>query len=235
MNKALCVSGTIHIIVLCFLIMVPGLVFRRYRIPDKVYTVNLMQAEQSREVTTVVKKLPRKPKPVAKKKPVKKKAKPKPKPVKKKKPPAKPKPKPKKPEKTLSQRISERLDKEFVEPSKTVVRSPAPSAPAARSSMKVDADAFPHTWYLNLIQSKVKLNWNEPSGLIFSGSSMETSVAFVVLSNGAIVNVRLVRGAGNSTVDQSAMEAVRATALPPLPAGYKKDRLDVNMHFNLER
>ena len=244
-NRAFAISAAVHIIVLFLVVFVPGLGIRQFRIPEKVYNVNLVPDQKKQEAAKIIKELPKKKKirkPVKKKtekspveKKVRKKTKPKPKPGKKQ---TVKKTRPRKQEKSLQERLNERLKKEETKFKEPVVREKSAVKPRVRNygtKTRIDAAAFPHQWYLSLIQNKVKLNWNEPSDILFSGRALEVTVGFIILKNGGITNVKIIKGSGNSRVDRSAIEALHATVLPPLPDSYKKQQLEVKMRFELSQ
>ncbi len=59
-NRAFIISATIHVLVLFLIILIPGLGIRRYRIPEKVYNVNLVPEQKKPDVAKIIKKLPKK-------------------------------------------------------------------------------------------------------------------------------------------------------------------------------
>jgi TonB family protein len=91
---------------------------------------------------------------------------------------------------------------------------------------------FPHSWYVAIVQNTVYQNWKIPSRLSSARPSSRATVAFRIRRNGTLTNVALKGSSGYTLMDRSAVEAVRSiTALPPLPADYKEESLDVVVYF----
>ncbi|HRZ87512.1 MAG TPA: energy transducer TonB [bacterium] len=160
-----------------------------------------------------------------------------------------------KPEKSLKDRISEKLaavekDTKDESPKKPAEKEPEGDA-SSGSSLKISSgsgsmtagigDGFgdtdlPFAWYLDLIQTKIADNWEEPSGLLVQSDTVSVVVFFRVDRSGAVSNLSIKTSAGREDIDNSVIEAVkRAQPLPPLPDEYKGDFLDINIKFDLNR
>jgi protein TonB len=158
-------------------------------------------------------------------------------------PPPKPKrvvltPPARKPEKTLEERLAERLEAEdrkrpsAPRESETQAQSPQTQAGSAR----VTASRFPYGWYLSVIQGKVSSNWDQPSARLVAEDSLTASVAFVIERDGSVHGVTVSRSSGRSTLDQSAAKAVRdSEPFPPLPDDYRENNLPVTIDFTIVR
>ncbi len=92
---------------------------------------------------------------------------------------------------------------------------------------------FPHSWYVAIVQNTVYQNWKIPSRLSSASPSTRSTVSFRIRRNGTLSDVVLRGSSGYTLMDRSAIEAVRSiSALPPLPADYKEDSLDVLVYFS---
>ena len=163
----------------------------------------------------------------------KKVVKPKPKKVK----PKKQKSKPKKPEKSVEEKIQERLkklDKNKWENPKTFQKknreTPKPKPQAASSITALEN--FPYTWYLTTLQNKVKQVWSQPQDTILKKGAQ---IKFLISRNGGVSQVKLIQTSGSSLMDESAMRAVReGSPYAPLPRQYDGNSLTVTIIFELE-
>ncbi len=138
-------------------------------------------------------------------------------------------------EKTLEERLAERLRAQ--DEAREEEREPEPvvEEPAAASAV-VTASRFPYSWYLSIIQGKVRLNWKQPSSRLVSDEKLSTQISFRIGRRGEIEVVTVRRSSGLQNVDQSAVKAVReSTPFPPLPADYMEDHLDVTIDFTVAR
>ena len=141
-------------------------------------------------------------------------------------------PPPKRREKSLEEKIAERLKAEERERPREEAPeespTPPPSGTTTISAGKV-AD-----YYLTMLQGKITRNWKQTSARFAAGKALTARVSFTVLSDGSITNLRLARSSGWTTVDQSALQAVRASApFAGLPPTYSGDRLDVTIDFTV--
>jgi TonB family protein len=83
---------------------------------------------------------------------------------------------------------------------------------------------------LTMIKGKIEQNWNPPS-VRFAAGDPTVRVTFRILRSGEVVDLALARPSGWSTLDQSAIQAVRASAPLTFPPNDKRDHLDVAMDF----
>ena len=139
-------------------------------------------------------------------------------------------------EKTLEERLAERLRaqdearEERTKPEERVAEEPV------ASSAVVTASRFPYSWYLSIIQGKVRLNWKQPSSRLISSEKLSAQISFRIAPSGDIEVVTVRRSSGLQNVDQSAVTAVRDSApFPPLPDDYMDDHLDVTIDFTVAR
>ncbi len=139
-------------------------------------------------------------------------------------------------EKTLEERLAERLNaqdearEERTEPEERVAEE------HTAASAVVTASRFPYSWYLSIIQGKVRLNWKQPSSRLISNEKLSAQISFRIAKSGDIEVVTVRRSSGLQNVDQSAVTAVRDSApFPPLPSDYMDDHLDVTIDFTVAR
>jgi TonB family protein len=85
-----------------------------------------------------------------------------------------------------------------------------------------------------MLQGKITRNWKQPSVRFAGGGDLTARVTFRVLRSGEITAISLATSSGRSTVDQSAIQAVRASApLAELPSTYPGNHLDVTVDFTV--
>ena len=98
------------------------------------------------------------------------------------------------------------------------------------TSIAVEGDKFPFSYYLSAIERKVSQNW-------FSGVSSESvghscGVYFRVRKDGRIEDLRSERSSGHSYFDRSATRAIRSAApFPPLPRAFSDEFLGIHFTF----
>jgi len=99
----------------------------------------------------------------------------------------------------------------------------------------VDIRKFPYEWYLRSMEDKIYRNWDTISTNFFTDQSLQVTVHFTVDRQGKVGDIYVEASSLNDALDISAMDAVRQSApLPPLPAGYSEQLLEVHFGFNLE-
>ena len=106
---------------------------------------------------------------------------------------------------------------------------------SALPGVSVDNPDFQFTYYLVIIQNKISNNWAPPHGGEKLGEKRRTVVAFRILRNGQVKDIRVETPSGASFLDQSAVRAIsRSSPLPPLPQRFLDDFLGVHFSFELE-
>lgn len=142
-------------------------------------------------------------------------------------------PPPKPPEKTLEEKIADRLKNQEQSRPKEETPSPRPVEQQPSGSTKITAGKVAD-YYLTVLQGKITRNWKQPSARFTGGDALTVRVSFTILRNGDITGLQVARASGWSTVDQSALQAVRSSApFGALPPTYKDDRLDVTIDFTV--
>ena len=143
-------------------------------------------------------------------------------------------PPPQRVEKSLEEKIAERLKQQEASRPKEKPREETPRPQKPAGSTKITAGKVVADYYLTMLQGKITRNWNQPSARFTGGESPTARVSFTVLNSGAITNLRITRSSNWSTIDQSAVQAVRSSApFAELPQTYLGDRLDVTIDFTI--
>ena len=83
--------------------------------------------------------------------------------------------------------------------------------------------------YRNRMLNQIKERWT----WVGKRTDLEVTLRFGVRGDGEIVGIRLVKGSGDFSYDDSVVRAVkRASPLPPPPVNYRKDFMDVELTFH---
>jgi protein TonB len=229
MTRLLVISAILHVVVLILVPLVPGL-RPHYDFEPQAYAVELVElpSEEPAEEASVE---PPPPEPPKVEEPEPEESIPEdPKPTRRK--PKLPTPKP---EKSLEEKIAERMNRqERTRPPEQPKATPAPTAPAATTTIK--ASQVTPSWYLSVIHGKVSSNWDQPSARLVTEERLTVVVSFRIRQDGSVSGITVRRSSGRSTVDQSATKAVRdSTPFPPLGGVIPGDHLDVTIDFIMTR
>lgn len=100
-------------------------------------------------------------------------------------------------------------------------------AQTSRTRVGVEDPNFTYGYYLDRVVSVISGNWVRPP----VGAEVEEAILyFRILRDGTIAELRVAEASGSETFDVAALRAVEASSpLPPLPKGYKKDYLGINL------
>ena len=92
------------------------------------------------------------------------------------------------------------------------------------------------SWYVEAVQRRISGNWLQ-SGVDSSVSwAPRVVVTFTILRNGTVTNLQVTRSSNNSSVDNSAIRAVRdSSPLNPLPGEYGGSEVHVEFWFDFHR
>jgi protein TonB len=143
-------------------------------------------------------------------------------------------PPPKRVEKSLEERIKERMEQEDSSRPEETPREEEPAPTPPSTSMQVRAGSVVADYYLTMLQGKITRNWKQPSARFTAGEVPTARISFTVVRSGDITNLRISRSSNWPTVDQSAVQAVRSSApFAELPGTYLGDRLDVTIDFTV--
>ena len=106
-----------------------------------------------------------------------------------------------------------------------------PSTGTDIATVKTPGLDFPYPEYLRNIVSEVYRRWDRPSG----AASLQAEVAFLILRDGSVREIKFMRSSGNFAFDLDAQGAIEAAgnarAFGPLPDGYPADVLPVSFYF----
>ncbi len=104
-----------------------------------------------------------------------------------------------------------------------------------RKTIVTEGAAFPHIWYLKIVERKVKEHWIT-HGMDTAGQRSDPVVRFRIGRDGMISEQRLERSSGSEILDISSISAVtNAQPFPPLPEDYPEDSLVVHFGFSYEQ
>ncbi len=139
--------------------------------------------------------------------------------------------------KNLKEKILERYQKEEKQkkeekPKIRAKREEKKPSPPKKKTLFTLPSRFPYTWYVNIIENKISESWSPPSKLLIVQENIATVISFRILKNGTISRIKLKSSSGISSVDYSALQALKTVkSLPPLPNGWKDDYLDVTVNL----
>ena len=95
-------------------------------------------------------------------------------------------------------------------------------------------EEFPYSWYLELIQTKITMNWKEPPKPLIKGENHYAVVSFLIAKDGQIKKINLDERSSVEALDQSVVEAIKSSnPLPPLPDDFPDNWLEVKIKFEL--
>jgi periplasmic protein TonB len=125
-------------------------------------------------------------------------------------------------------------------PAKTPTRTASPVTPLPGETPKGGTDIanvstqgkeFPYPEYLRNLVTQIYRRWNRPPG----NAALEAEVTFVILRDGTVRDIKMLRTSRSYSFDQEAEGAIdaaaRAKAFGPLPAGYPADYLPISFLF----
>lgn len=141
-------------------------------------------------------------------------------------------PPPKRAEKSLEEKLAERLKQH--DTSKPVEEK-EPEAPkeVPSGTTKITAGKVAD-YYKTALQGKIKRNWKQPSARFAGGDALTVTVSFRIMRSGDITSLRIARSSNWTNVDQSAVQAVRNSApFAEFPSTYHDDYLDVTIDFTV--
>jgi periplasmic protein TonB len=99
------------------------------------------------------------------------------------------------------------------------------------ANVKTQGKEFPYPEYLRNLVTQIYRRWNRPSG----NDALEAEVAFVILRDGSVRDIKILRSSRSYSFDEEAQGAIEATAVAkafgPLPAGYPADYLPISFSF----
>jgi protein TonB len=145
-------------------------------------------------------------------------------------------PPPKRVEKSLEERIADRMREQDANRKEEPPKEEAPAPRPPSGSTKISAGKVVADYYLTMLQGKITRNWKQPSARFTGGETPTARISFTVLQDGSITDLRVSRSSNWPTVDESAVQAVRVSApFAELPSTYLGDRLDVTIDFTVKQ
>jgi len=99
------------------------------------------------------------------------------------------------------------------------------------ANVKTQGKEFPYPEYLRNLVTQIYRRWNRPTG----NAALEAEVTFVILRDGTVKEIKLLRTSRSYSFDEEAQGAIEAAAAAkafgPLPAGYPADYLPISFLF----
>lgn len=90
--------------------------------------------------------------------------------------------------------------------------------------------------YAALIQQRIAQNWKTQDVDPRLRTAPPVVMNFTILRDGTIRNIRMKTSSGNTALDRSAERALYDVGkVDPLPAGYDRDKADIEFWFELKR
>lgn len=106
-----------------------------------------------------------------------------------------------------------------------------PSTGTNIANVRIEGVRFEFPWYLENLVEQVYRRWSPPP----AGTPLQAEVAFTILRDGTVRDIRLIVSSRNFTFDldaQGAIEAAaQARAFGPLPGGFQGDALPIAFYF----
>lgn len=94
----------------------------------------------------------------------------------------------------------------------------------------LDNETFEYEWYKARIEQSLKANWKKP----FLNKPISASVHFVIMDNGNVKDVTVVKSSGKSDFDRSVLKAIYdSQPFPKFPPAYTSPTLGVLYTFEL--
>ena len=91
-------------------------------------------------------------------------------------------------------------------------------------------------YYVDILQRKVAEHWDTGQVDPRLQTAPTVVVSFEILRDGSTRNVRFLQRSGHASLDFSAQRAILdASPFPPLPAGFERNVVRVEFHFELQR
>jgi protein TonB len=231
MRKLIVISAAVHLLLLVFLPLLPNL-GPRHPLALEVYAVELVDVsnvepvQPAQEQPEEVEETPQVEEPPPEESPIPEEPVRQPRIMKPVVPPAR------REEKSLEERLAERL--KDVEPPTAHEEEPVREEPQQPTGTTTITAGKVADYYLTMLQGKITRNWKQPSVRFAGGGDLTARVTFRVMRSGEITALGIARSSGWSTVDQSAVQAVRSSApFAELPSSYTSDHLDVTIDFTV--
>lgn len=101
-----------------------------------------------------------------------------------------------------------------------------PEGTASAAVAGLDQPDFTYGYYIDQMLAQIRAHWARPP----VGAGVETIVHFRIERDGTVTDLRVATPSGVRSFDMAGLRAVQsASPLPPLPRGYRRDSLGVNL------
>ena len=119
------------------------------------------------------------------------------------------------------------------QPEQKPARQPEPKpAEAGGARMTVNAKDFPFSYYLSLLYSRLRENWQPPFQMDKQSRPLRATLAFRISREGRVSEAGVEKSSQSFIFDQAALRAVLSVnPLPPLPNEFGGDHLKVHIEF----
>jgi protein TonB len=92
------------------------------------------------------------------------------------------------------------------------------------------------SWYVEAVQRRVSSNWLQSTVDPSISAAPRVIVTFTILRDGTVTNIQTTQRSNNSSVDTSAIRAVKESSpLQPLPGAYTGSSVNVEFWFDFHR
>jgi len=99
-------------------------------------------------------------------------------------------------------------------------------------SITLDTAEIKHLSYLYKLKGKIESAWSYPLGALRLRQTGDLYIRFVILEDGMLGEVRLLRTSGNHMLDEAALQAIRdAAPFLPLPIHWGTKEFAIKGHF----
>jgi TonB family protein len=95
-----------------------------------------------------------------------------------------------------------------------------------------DPEGADFTAWLNHFKDEVYRNWIVPQAAQFGYSRGHVDIQFVVVRNGAIGELNILKSSGTPALDRAAVNALRGSRFLPLPADYGPAQVTMQVTFD---
>lgn len=98
-----------------------------------------------------------------------------------------------------------------------------------QKSKSIPVNSVDFSSYMRDMQKNIKINWNPPK----LTKNTSVTLVYTIGKNGELLSYAVYKSSGNKEMDNSAIEALKATApFKPLPAAFSKSSVDVKFTFD---
>ncbi|MFH1784093.1 MAG: TonB family protein [bacterium] len=126
------------------------------------------------------------------------------------------------------QKASKAITEKFT---RKTIKQNFPTIEKVPSSVEIEVQHFPFTYYLEIIRNKINNNWQPQKGI----GHKEAVAFFKIARDGSVRELSIEKSSGISFFDRSALRAVmESEPFPPLPAGFNEQYLSIHLSFKVK-